>query len=191
MLLLAVIVGLYPLVFVALEIPFEFIKSKSTELQVNQLWNVALYIHVIYGGIALITGCFLFIKRIITNHHKVHRFLGKIYVVSALLSAVSGVYIAFYANGGWIASLGFIALGALWFYFTLRAFLYAKSGNLDAHKRMAIYSYALCFAAVTFRIWNPFLSFLIEDQQLAYQVAAWEGWLPNLFVAFFINKKVN
>ena len=183
-----IIVGIYPFAMLIFDIPFELVAQKDSELQLDWLWNSAFFTHIIYGGVALLVGWVLFVNSIREKYIKLHRQLGRVYVISALFSAIAGIYLAFYANGGWIASLGFGMLGLLWFYFTLRAFTYIRGGNIVAHKNMMIYSYALCLTAVTFRIWNPVLSVVLEDQILAYQVASWESWLPNLFIAYLIIK---
>lgn len=53
---------------------------------------------------------------------------------------------------------------------------------------MMVYSYALCFSAVTFRLWLPLLIWLFSDFTPAYQLVAWLCWIPNLLVAYLLNK---
>jgi hypothetical protein len=54
---------------------------------------------------------------------------------------------------------------------------------------MMIYSYAACLAAVTLRIYLPLLAFAFNDFIKAYLLVAWLSWVPNLLVAFYINKR--
>ena len=115
-----------------------------------------------------------------------HRKIGKVYVVSVLLSGLAGVYIGFFATGGIVASLGFICLGLTWLYTTLQAYRFIRNRNTESHRKMMIYSYAACFAAVTLRLWLPMLTALFHDFKTAYRIVAWLCWLPNLAVARYI-----
>ena len=53
-----------------------------------------------------------------------------------------------------------------------------------------IYSYAACFAAVTLRLWLPLLVFLFGDFIKAYVLVSWLCWVPNIIVAYFIQRSV-
>ena len=119
-----------------------------------------------------------------------HRRIGKVYVIASLLSATAGIYIALFATGGTIASMGFICLGIIWFYTTLRAYIEIRKGWIDSHQKMMIYSYAACFSAVTLRIYLPLLVILFHDFIKAYLVVAWLSWIPNIIVAHFLVRQV-
>lgn len=105
------------------------------------------------------------------------------------MSALCGIYIGYYATGGMIPAVGFISLGIIWFYTTLKAFLEIKEGRIWEHEKMMIYSYAACFAAVTLRLLLPLLIVIFNDFITAYQMVAWLCWVPNLMVAYFIILK--
>ncbi len=51
-----------------------------------------------------------------------------------------------------------------------------------------IISYALCFAAVTLRIWLPILEVVFGDFNTAYIITAWLCWIPNLIGALLFIK---
>ncbi len=120
----------------------------------------------------------------------VHKIIGKVYIIAALLSSVAGIYIAFYATGGIVASLGFIYLGCIWFYSTMRSYIDIKNGHVDLHQYMATYSYAACFSAVSLRIFLPLLVMYFHDFTKAYMMVAWLCWIPNIIVAYFLVKKL-
>ena len=182
----ATVVGLYPLVFLLIDQPFELLGSKEGALLADILWNVCLYIHIVFGGIALMTGWVQFSRKLRSSYLHIHRLLGKVYVGSVLLSALGGIYIGLFAEGGLVPSIGFVSLGIIWFYTTLRAFLDAKAKNIAEHRNMMIYSYAACLTAVTLRAWLPLLIFVFQDFVVAYTIVAWWGWIPNLLVAHFV-----
>ncbi|MGY0035652.1 DUF2306 domain-containing protein [Pedobacter sp. NJ-S-72] len=125
------------------------------------------------------------------NRYKIlHRQIGKLYVISVLLSSVSGLYIALYANGGFIARSGFFCLAVVWFYTTFMAYTSIRNKQLVRHQKMMIFSYAACFAAVTLRLWLPLLIVTLGDFRTAYMIVAWWAWVPNLVVAALIIRRL-
>ncbi|MEX6690572.1 DUF2306 domain-containing protein [Danxiaibacter flavus] len=187
--ILATIVSLYPVAYFIFGTRFGLLRSKSDTLLLSALYNVGFYIHIVGGGIALLTGWPQFNRRLRLTRMQIHRMLGKIYVTCVLLSSLAGIYIATYATGGMIASSGFMSLGAIWFTTTLIAYTSVRSGNINLHQKMMIYSYAACFAAVTLRIYLPLLTMLFHDFIKAYLFVAWLCWVPNIIMAYFIAKK--
>ncbi|WP_160716359.1 DUF2306 domain-containing protein [Chitinophaga solisilvae] len=186
--LLIIVVGLYPVIY--LVIPrFGILTSKEPELLSGILWNAAFYLHILPGGLALLTGWWQFNRRMRARYLRTHRFIGKIYIIAVLCSAVAAIYLGFHANGGIIASLGFIGLGLVWFFTTVNAWSSIRKGNVWQHEKMMIYSYAACFAAVTLRLWLPLLEKLSGDFFTAYRLTAWLCWVPNLLVAWWLVKR--
>ena len=119
-----------------------------------------------------------------------HRNLGKVYVAAVMLSGTAGLGIAFAASGGAWAQMGFAALGFLWLYTTPRFFLAIKKREIVEHQNWMTRSYALCFGAVTLRLWMPlFLGALGMSFDFAYPIIAWISWVPNLLVAEWIIRK--
>lgn len=189
---MAIGVGLYPIGYLYYafqdgEIALRL--SKSQEVLESVIWNIGFYGHITFGGIALMIGWSQFSKRIRTKRLQLHKKLGKVYVLSVLISGVCGVYIAFYATGGWITSLGFLGLGMIWLYTTGKAYVAIKKGDLELHQGMMIYSYAACFAAVTLRIWLPLLTLAFGAFLPAYKIVAWLCWVPNMVFAYFWVRK--
>lgn len=93
-----------------------------------------------WGGLALLIGWIQFNKKIRERKLKLHRRIGNVYVIAALLSSSAAIYIAWYATGGIIATLGFICLGVIWFYSTLRAYIEIRNNQILNHQRMMTYS---------------------------------------------------
>lgn len=192
---LATGVSLYPLVYVYfafLEGEFSLRQLKSIDLIRNLFWNIGFYGHVIFGGIALFVGWSQFSKKLRARRLQLHKNLGKIYVVSVLISGCGAVGIGFFATGGWIAATGFVLLGLVWLYTTGAAYFAIKKGNLKKHQYMMIYSYAACFAAVTLRLWLPLMQlFIFEGAFLpAYKIVAWLCWVPNIIFANVLVRRL-
>ncbi|WP_375325270.1 DUF2306 domain-containing protein [Flagellimonas sp. GZD32] len=187
--LLAIGIGLYPLSYLLASEDFGLLLSKPDELLSNQIWQSAFYGHISFGGIALLTGWSQFIKKLRAKRLNLHRNLGKVYVVSALISGLCGIYLGFFATGGIVPSIGFICLGVIWLFTTLRAYVAVKKKDLSLHQGMMVYSYAACFAAVTLRIWLPLLSIVFGEFLIAYKIVAWLCWVPNIIFAYFWVRK--
>ena len=188
--LFAIIIGLYPGIYFFNERTFGLLSSKSSELLANVLWNTAFYTHIIFGGIALLIGWLQFNTRLRLRNLSTHRTIGKIYIVSVIISSLAGIGLGFFATGGFVTSMGFICLGIIWFTTTLLAYLKIRNMQVEQHRRLMIYSYAACFAAVTLRIWLPLLIIISRDFIVAYTIVAWLCWVPNLLVANLIVRRL-
>lgn len=186
MAVLAVFISAYAFRYLLGERMFGLLQLKSETLLTNVFWNIGFYAHIIPGGIALLIGWIQFSKRMRTNRVAWHRTIGKVYVASALVSSIAGIYIAVYATGGIIASLGFMSAALSWFYSTFKAYQSIRNGNINVHKEMMIYSYAVCMAAITLRFELPLFGYLFNDFIKAYLLVAWLCWIPNLLVAHYI-----
>ncbi|MGB1042014.1 MAG: DUF2306 domain-containing protein [Tenacibaculum sp.] len=167
---------------------FGLLASKSAVLLADNLWNVMFYMHIILGGVALLIGWLQFHKKLRARKIKIHKNIGKVYVLSVLLSAIAAMYIGFYATGGIIAKSGFITMAIAWFFTTLFGFTTIKKGKVMQHQKLMIYSYAICFAAVMLRIYLPIFIPLFGSFLSAYKLIAWLCWVPNLLVAYLIVK---
>lgn len=187
---LSLVIGLYPLYYFFGDRMFGLLSSKSGTLLSNVFWNAGFYTHIIFGGLSLFIGWTQFSIKLRNTNISLHIAIGKMYVISTLLSSTAGIGIGFYATGGIVSSFGFISLGLIWFITTIKAYLAVKNKKIQKHQKLMIYSYAACFAAVTLRIWLPLLIIFIGDFIPAYRIVAWLCWLPNLFVAYLLNKKI-
>jgi uncharacterized membrane protein len=135
----------------------------------------------------LLCGWSQFLKSSRSKYLKLHRFLGKIYVITVLLSGIAGLYLAFHATGGAIASFGFGILALLWLTTTSIAFIFIQKKQIEKHQHWMIRSYALCFAAVTLRLWIPFFQAVLHFEFVeGYRIIAWLCWVPNLLFAEWI-----
>lgn len=190
MIVFAVLIGLYPGIYFLIDRKFGLLGSKPGELLTNTFWNIGFYTHIILGGLALLTGWTQFNSNFRNRNLSLHRRMGMVYIVAVVLSSISGIYIGFFATGGFLSSLGFITLGVVWLVSTVKAYTSIRMGAINIHQRMMIYSYAACFAAVTLRIWLPLLLNIFGDFVTAYTIVAWLCWIPNLMVAYLISRQI-
>jgi uncharacterized membrane protein len=187
---LCVWVGLYPMIYFLVDREFGLLSSKSPALLANLLWNMAFYPHIVLGGVALLIGWTQFSGRLRAKHIGLHRSLGKVYLISVLISGVCGVYIAQFATGGLVNVLAFSFSGLIWLGTSAMAYRAIRDRDILRHRNFMIYSYAVCFSAVTLRLWLPLLTMYFGDFDTAYQVVGWLSWVPNVIVAYFIIQRL-
>ena len=180
-------IGLYPFSYLLFDMSGGLLSSKSAELLQNKIWYFAFYQHILLGAIAMLTGWSQFSKRLRNKNLTLHRALGKVYLVAVIWSGTAGLFIALYATGGLVAITGFSGLAICWLFTSLQAYTSIRKKDIDQHQYWMIRSYALCWAAVTLRIWLPLFQFGFDiDFLTAYRIIAWLCWVPNLIVAEFI-----
>jgi uncharacterized membrane protein len=185
---LALLVGYIPIHYLINGVSQGYLELKSNELLRNQLWWSFLYTHIVSGGIAILIGWVQFSKSLQQKRLHWHRNIGKLYLVTALFCAISGFFIGFYATGGWVAKLGFIVVSCIYFYTTLQGYLAVRKKQITRHQQLMTYSYALCLSAVSLRLAVPFSYLFTDDYVFSYTIIAWAAWIPNLLIAYWVNK---
>jgi uncharacterized membrane protein len=165
-------------------------------------WVNFLYLHAVGSAIALAVGPLLFSTRLRAKHLRLHRRLGKLYIVSIGVGGGSGLYLSFEALGGWMSQAGFLALDILWLTATYIGYKQIRQKRLEEHREWMLRSYALTFAGVTLRFWVALLGvltiplenfsqfeLLLDDLNRMYRIDAWLCWVPNLIFAEWLIRR--
>jgi uncharacterized membrane protein len=106
--------------------------------------------HIAGGAIALLIGPLQFSATLRRRSPALHRWLGRVYAVAAILGAALSVYIvlAFEAPANhWVMGV----MGGLWLVSTALAWLFALGRDFAQHKLWMARSYGLTFTFVTTR----------------------------------------
>ena len=150
-----------------------------------------LLMHIIGSMLAILIGPFQFLQKIRTGRLlNLHRWLGRIYLLSVLVGGFGGLYMAQFAYGGLVTQLGFGGLGLLWLFTGWMAYILIRNKDIERHREWMTRNYALTFAGVMLRLWMPTFVMLGIDFTDGYIVTAWLCWVPNLFVAqWLINRR--
>jgi hypothetical protein len=90
--LLSISIGLYPISYLILTTDHGVLINR--ELYNIPVWRWMFFQHVALGGIAMLSGFTQFSKKLRVRNLKLHRLLGKIYLIAVLLSGVAGFYVA-------------------------------------------------------------------------------------------------
>lgn len=187
MLFLAVLVFLFASRYLTLDPDVFFPEQKM----IYMAHLTMLLIHIVASMLAIVIGPFQFLPGIRKGRWlKVHRWLGRTYLLSILFGGLSGLYMAQFAYGGLITELGFATLAVLWLYSGFMAYRHIRHKDLERHREWMTRNYALTFAGVMLRLWMPTADILGIDFLMAYRVVGWLCWVPNLLVAEWIIRGI-
>ncbi|WP_010268119.1 DUF2306 domain-containing protein [Paenibacillus senegalensis] len=109
------------------------------------VWLNVMYIHVAFACISMAAGLANFSTRLMEKSRILHRWNGYIYLISVLIVVLTSGYMAPYATGGKISSMGFNALNMIWPFITIVALVQIKKKRISKHRNWMIRSYAFCF----------------------------------------------
>ncbi|WP_294199575.1 DUF2306 domain-containing protein [uncultured Chryseobacterium sp.] len=177
--------------YIPLRTDASFLMIKQTEVTQRPEYLYFFYTHV-YTSIFVLLSGFLAILRKDFGIKKFHRNSGKIYTfLIMILAAPSGIYMGIFANGGLYSKISFVFLGMLWWFSTFKAYQLARQKKFAAHKQWMWRSFAFTISAITLRMWKVIIVYALHpDPMDVYQVIAWLGWIPNIFlVEYLISKK--
>ncbi|MCM3762483.1 DUF2306 domain-containing protein [Alkalihalobacillus oceani] len=164
-----------------------FLSRKDQLLTNEALWLLMVQLHIALAIISLITGPLGVIKALRRKSLSFHRWNGRIYVLSILLNFIPGVYVSFFATGGWISTVGFLVLNTLWLVTTFLGYFYARKRQIGLHSRWITRSFLLSFANMTIYIIVAISHHAVGfSYGASYTIAVWLCWIINLLLAEWI-----
>jgi len=172
------------LAYFSFESDYEFLLLKQDLLH-NITWKVAFYAHLAGGSAAVLTGTALFFTKWIKPSSKPHKILGKIYFISIMfVGGPTGLYLGFYAEAGYLATIGFIGMSTAWMLPTFVSVYKISKGDVIGHHKWIIRSYSMTLAGVTLRIMTPLgIYFLGWSYDTTFIITAYVPWMFNLGIA--------
>src|ERR1700689_1504888 len=106
--------------------------------------------HTLCGTFALLAGPLQFSSRFRQRHLKLHRVLGRMYFVSVIIGAFTGIALATGRPG----LPGTSMQGAAWIVCTTAAVIAARNRQIAVHRQWMARSYAVTFTFVSTRVLN-------------------------------------
>ncbi|EBA15651.1 hypothetical protein RSK20926_15576 [Roseobacter sp. SK209-2-6] len=148
----------------------------------------SFFAHIGLAPVALALMPFQFWKGLRQRRPILHRWIGRSYGVAILLSGCGALMMALNSTAGPVAASGFAVLALLWLGTTGLGIFAAIQGRYLDHQRWMLRSAALTFAAVTLRVYLPFL-FATLGEESGYSLVAWACWVPNALVAEWLIRR--
>ncbi|GGG53202.1 DUF2306 domain-containing protein [Paenibacillus radicis (ex Gao et al. 2016)] len=153
------------------------------------VWLNVMYVHVAFACITMASGLLNFSNRLFEKSRKFHRTNGYIYFVSVLLVVLTSGYMAPYATGGKISSMGFNALNLIWLFVTITALVQIKRKRIVQHRNWMIRSYAFCFTNMLIHlITTLFHEGFGVDYAASYTISIYSSIVLLLIVPSFMIK---
>lgn len=153
----------------------------------KQLWYVShalLALPVVFGA------PLQFIPALRQSAPRVHRWIGRAYVIGASGAAILAIYLGAITEFEG-SRLSIVITGVLWLFFTLAAWRAAVARNFVAHRAFMIRSYTLALVLVWLRIMYDFhdvLFFYVQNAEMRDATREWASWvIPLLLVEFWIS----
>jgi hypothetical protein len=106
--------------------------------------------HTLCGLIALLAGPLQFSSRLRQRHLKFHRVLGRMYVISVFIGALTGIAL----SAGRPGMPGTCMQAGAWIVCTTAAVITARNRQITQHRQWMVRSYAVTFTFVSTRVLN-------------------------------------
>ncbi|MFD9963285.1 DUF2306 domain-containing protein [Amycolatopsis sp. NPDC058986] len=152
-------------------------------------YYLSLVVHSVPAGLTLIIGPWQFVPRLRARFPRLHRILGRVYLISVVAAAAAAAYSTAVTPNGFALQVAFAMLIVAWLYTGVQAYRTIRRGQVQLHRVWMIRNYTLTFAAVTLRLYlllgvQLFPSVPFRD---VYTASGWAALLGNVLVAeYFI-----
>ncbi len=162
-----------------------FLGTKPDVVLDKWYFIVGFYVHITSSLIVIALGIVQFLPRLTRRWPRLHRIIGKIYVLGILLlAAPSGLVLAIYANGGLPAKVSFTLQCVVWWVVTFWAWQEVRRRNYLQHTEMMVRSYAITLAAMSLRTESYLLFYWFGTKPIeTYLTVTWLSWVGNLLLA--------
>lgn len=147
-------------------------------------WLAAFYFHVAGASVCLGAGIPLMFPAWTMRHPRWHRWLGYLYLNAVLwIAAPTGLALAAVAKGGLWSTIGFALSAVLWQQSTWAGYWSLVQGDVAAHIRWMIRSYAWALSAPAFRLIQIALYFTGLDDETNYLLSLWLSMAASVWLA--------
>lgn len=144
-----------------------------------------LLLHISGGGIALLTGPFLLWERFRNSYLKLHRLMGKVYLISVLVSGFLAVYLSFTTAYvvNWAYAFSLQVWVSVWLSSSFAAYYFVINKKIKLHKEWMMRSYmvSLAFVISALILKIPYVQGLGSFEEVSPSLF-WFGWALPLYI---------
>jgi len=139
--------------------------------------NVAMVIHMILAAIILVGGPFQFIDHIRKKWARLHRWNGRIYVLSGLLLGINGIFIVLYKGtiSGMLGDISMSLNAILIILCALSTWNKAIEKNFNAHRKWSIRLFLVMSGVWFFRIGLMFWLLVNDGKAVWFDMESFNG----------------
>ncbi|HAS41556.1 MAG TPA: hypothetical protein DCS93_13830 [Microscillaceae bacterium] len=152
-------------------------------------------VHRLLGAIYLIIGLLQFSPRFRKQRPRLHKTLGKIFMVFSITAAVSGMLFAVLVPfAGFLEVFPIFTFAFFMLYATYRAYVHIRRGEVMAHREWIARSYAVGLGIATIRVMVLVINYLTAfklDQPQVVMVSLWGGWVLTLGAVEVYNQMLH
>lgn len=164
----------------------------------------ALVTHIFTGSVMLAAAVLQLWPWLRAHHPRVHRWSGRVYVVTALVTGVAALVVAQFPSAGVGQRIANTLLGVLFLACTLLGYRAVRQRRFGDHREWMVRSTALAFSIVANRFWIPVLMAIFVPESLTDPsigvddpavkdvaiTSAWVSWVGNLlFAEWWLHRK--
>jgi uncharacterized membrane protein len=152
--------------------------------------QAALVLHAGTGGLALLLSPVQLSARVRARVPCLHRIVGRTVLAAIGVAGVAGLVLSSVSLAGSLGTAGFGMLALAWLTCAALGLRAILRGDVAAHRRWMIRTFALTYAGVTLRLWLIVLIPLFGGDFLqAYLLTPFLSWVPNLVVAELVVRR--
>jgi len=178
---------------------YNFPLKHFNEKEWSKPFGPLLIVHIVFGMIAILMGPFQFFPFVRKKYPYIHRFTGRVYLLSVLIAAIVATFLAINHNiilqRRVVFGTGLLGLAVAWFLTSGMAFWAIKTRNFVQHREWMVRSYVVTCGFTVYRILvvtlNSYVQFDYGKEMSG--IMAWACWsVPLLIVEVFLQaKKIN
>lgn len=153
---------------------------------------VTSFMHIGLGTLFMLIGPFQFVPEIRRRWLGLHRWLGRVFVISGLLVGGSALYMAFFfpAYGGLVTQAANVFFGGYFLLALLLAFYAIRRKKVRAHRAWMIRAYALGLGVSTIRLYILLLQLAFGYSfEEVFGVSFWLGLSTHALIAELIVQR--
>jgi len=148
-----------------------------------------LFIHVVTGLIATLIGWYQFIPNWRNKNWKVHRVVGRVYIICIAIAALTAIYLALVSPGmDLMVKISFIIIPFVWISTITLGYLAIMRKKVVQHQEWMLRSYVVTFFFTIFVILTQYIPY--ESLGVTYEqsvgVITWFSWAMPIFITEMI-----
>lgn len=146
--------------------------------------TLGIGLHFAAGGVILMLGSIQLLSSVRARLPRLHRWVGRIYIVACLVTAIGGLTFIFTSGtiGGPVMNVGFGLYGALMFACAVQTYRTARARAWEAHNLWAWRLYALAIGSWLYRMDYGFWLALTDG---VGHTSVFRGWFDAVMSFFF------